>query len=143
MKCRDIPSRKMVETVRELASTEIFEGLRIETIVNMIATARFFGLGKKRMEAYRKCLCETRLEYLAYQKDEILEEKMQEEAEKYGIEIDNLFEDIIPHKELMRRERVRAKNVVSISQAKQMTEQLDLMKQFQEEQQSKMKITSL
>lgn len=133
MKCRDIPSRKMVETVRELASTEIFEGLRIETIVNMIATARFFGLGKKRMEAYRKCLCETRLEYLGYQKDDILEDKMREEAEQYGIDIDNLFEDIIPNKELMRRQRARQK-APAPKIAKELTEKLDLMKKFQEEQ---------
>ncbi len=79
---------------------------------------------------------EVRHEFLGYQADDILEEKIEEECRSLGFSLKELFcEEIPSHKELMRRSRAKKKNnKVSIAQAHEMAQKIDAMKKFLEEQ---------
>ncbi len=136
MKVREVPPKRVLDRVSEMCSEETFYTLRLETAVTIIATARFLGFGKKRIQQYIKYMDDVRHEFLGYQADDILEEKIEEECRSLGFSLKELFcEEVPSHKELMRRSRAKKKNKVSIAQAHEMSQKIDAMKKFLEEQQ--------
>lgn len=140
MKCRYVPTRKELVRTAEMVNDTIFEALRLETLANLVAAARYFGLGKKRMSEYVKCMCEVRNEFLEHQHDGVLREKLEEELNPLGVYYDDLFGDITSFKETMYAQRMLMNHKpASPKVARELTEQLDVMKQFQEEQIKKMR----
>ena len=78
----------------------------------------------------------VRNEFLEHQHDGVLREKLEEELNPLGVYYDDLFGDITSFKETMYAQRMLMNHKpASPKVARELTEQLDVMKQFQEEQQ--------
>ena len=63
MKASKKPTRREVERVANEVSEDMIRCLQSETAVGIIATARFFGLGKKRAKAYLDYLEKVKAEF--------------------------------------------------------------------------------
>ena len=130
MKARPVPTRKQIERVAEQCSHEIIECLQDENAISLIATMRFFGLGKKRVRDYLNFLAEVKAEFGRYGKEGILKIKVEEEISAVGIRINEIYEQPESIKEVLRQKRVQKKSV-SMAEAYDISKKLDAMREFQ------------
>lgn len=130
MKARSVPTRKQIERVAEQCSHEIIECLQDENAISLIATMRFFGLGKKRARDYLNFLADVKAEFGKYGKEGILKVKVEEEISAVGIRINEIYEPPESIREVLRQKRVQKKSV-SMAEAYEMSKKLDAMREFQ------------
>lgn len=128
MKTTIPPTRKQIERVAEQCSHEIIECLQDENAINLIATMRFFGLGKKRARQYLDFLAEVKSEFARHGYDGIIRCKVEEELDAVGIKISEIYEQPESIKEVLRQRKVQ-KRTVSPAEAYALDKQ---MKQFEE-----------
>lgn len=104
------PSRKMVQRVADEVTADMIECLQDETAICVIATARMFGLGEKRLKRYIEFLKAVKSEYGEYHEDDILRYKIKEELSSKGIDPQTIYETV-------KTVRKTEKSPVSIKEA--------------------------
>lgn len=129
MKASKKPTRREVERVANEVSEDMIRCLQSETAVGIIATARFFGLGKKRAKAYLDYLEKVKAEFAQHSEDGIIKEKITEELQTFGIDSDTLYEKPPTVRETTRSERAKKKNI-SIAEAYKMTQKMQEFESF-------------
>lgn len=93
MKSRILPDRKMLERTKELAFKDFFIIMQKNKALDLIAMAKFFGIGKKRIAQYLDFLAEFRKTFDEWEHDGVFEIKARQELENIGIDYNWLMDD--------------------------------------------------
>ena len=93
MKSRILPDKKMLERTKELAFKDFFIIMQKNKALDLIAMAKFFGIGKKRIAQYLDFLAEFRKTFDEWEHDGVFELKARQELENIGIDYNWLMDD--------------------------------------------------
>ena len=117
------------KTFGEKAYSEVMHGIQSNKAVVLIALSRYLGFKEKRMSDFMDYLDEVENEFSNYEKDGVSQEKLFAELKLCKINPDRIFEPTPTFKEIDRQIKIN-KKPVSFKQAKQLTEQLEAMRDF-------------
>ena len=131
MKSRAVPTKREAETLADMVYKDTIQALQDETAVGIIATARFFGLGEKRLKRYLDFLAEVKHEYNLHSKDGVLREMLEKDLTELHIAPDTIFESIDPIGKTMREIKVeKKKSAVSMAEAAELDKKLRAFREF-------------
>ena len=91
MKARTVASKKDIDRVNEAVWKLTLESIIDGNAVMMIAVKRFFGLGPKRLSAFMNEFDKVKAEFDGYDKDGVFKEKIREELEASGVDVDEMY----------------------------------------------------
>lgn len=129
MKSRIKPTRREADILADMVYKETIQALQDETAVGIIATARFFGLGEKRLKKYLDFLVEVKHEYNVHHKDGVIREMLERDLESLHVDASTVFEEIENIKKTQQEIRqLKKQSAVSVKEATELTEKL---KQFE------------
>ena len=117
------------KTFGEKAYSEVMHGIQSNKAVVLIALSRYLGFKEKRMSNFMDYLDEVEEEFSNYEKDGVSQEKLFAELKLCEINPDRIFEQTPTFKEVDRQIKIN-KKPVSFKQAKELTEQLEAMRDF-------------
>ena len=117
------------KTFGEKAYSEVMHGIQSNKAVVLIALSRYLGFKAKRMSDFMDYLDEVENEFSNYEKDGVSQEKLFAELKLCEINPDRIFEPTPTFKEIDRQIKIN-KKPVSFKQAKELTEQLEAMRDF-------------
>ena len=105
MKSRILPDKKMLERTKELAFKDFFIIMQKNKALDLIAMAKFFGIGKKRIAQYLDFLAEFRKTFDEWEHDGVFEIKTRQELENIGIDYNWLMDDDVEMKDFRERKQ--------------------------------------
>jgi len=117
------------KTFGEKAYSEVMHGIQSNKALVLIALSRYLGYKEKRMSDFMDYLDGVEEEFSNYEKDGVSQEKLFAELKLCEINPERIFEPTPTFKEVDRQIKIN-KKPVSFSQAKQLTEQLEAMREF-------------
>ena len=117
------------KTFGEKAYSEVMHGIQSNKAVVLIALSRYLGFKEKRMSNFMDYLDEVEEEFSNYEKDGVSQEKLFSELKLCEINPARIFEQTPTLKEVDRQIKIN-KKPVSFKQAKELTEQLEAMRDF-------------
>ena len=79
--------------MKEAAFNDFYTVMQENKALDIIAVARCFGIGKKRMQKFLSALCEVREDFDTWKKDDVFSEKLTAELSGLGIDINWLMGD--------------------------------------------------
>ena len=91
MKARTVASKKDIDRVNEAVWKLTMECIIDGNAVMLVAAKRFFGLGPKRLKAFMDEFDKVKAEYDVHEKDGVFKEKIREELEASGIDVDEMY----------------------------------------------------
>lgn len=130
MKARTVASRKDIERVNEAVWKLTLESIIDGNAVMLIAAKHFFGLGPKRMKAFMEFFDEVKAEYDVHEKDGIFKEKIREELESSGIDVDEMYTVDSSFEDVYRKTRRADKNKPCMAEAVQVKNNLDAFRRW-------------
>ena len=83
---------KMLKQVKEQVFKDFFIVMQQNKALDILAVARCFGIGKRRMQRYIDTLQELRAEFGQWQKDDVFEEKLKPLLAEIGIDYTELMD---------------------------------------------------
>lgn len=130
MKTMPKPTQREFDVIRDKIYKESIEALQMESAMGIIATARFFGLGKRRLERYLNFLVEVKHEYNIHYKDGVIAEMLKRDLETLKVSPDCVFEEIESIKKMQYEiKQMHKHSTTSMKEAAEITAK---MKQFEE-----------
>ena len=117
------------KTFGEKAYSEVMHGIQSNKAVVLIALSRYLGFKAKRMSNFMDYLDEVESEFSNYEKDGVSQEKLFSELKLCEINPNRIFEPTPTFNEINRQIKIN-KKPVSFKQAKELTEQLEAMREF-------------
>ena len=117
------------KTFGEKAYSEVMHGIQSNKAVVLIALSRYLGFKAKRMSNFMDYLDEVESEFSNYEKDGVSQEKLFSELKLCEINPNRIFEPTPTFNEIDRQIKIN-KKPVSFKQAKELTEQLEAMREF-------------
>lgn len=131
MKTRPKPTRQQMNIVADAVAAEIVEIFNQEVATTIIAVARHFGLGEKRMKRFLKDLEEVKSEFARYSYDGICVEKIIEALEPLGVDYKkDIAYDAMPTEYAARQSRKRHATAVSIGEAYKVNKEFKAFSEF-------------
>ncbi len=92
MRARTPIDSKMLKQVKEQVFKDFFAVMQQNKALDILAVARCFGIGRKRMQRYIDTLQELRTEFDQWQKDDVFEEKLKPLLAEIGIDYAELMD---------------------------------------------------
>ena len=83
---------KMLKAIKEQVFKDFFIVMQQNKALDILAVARCFGIGKRRMQRYIDTLQELRAEFGQWQKDDVFEEKLKPLLAEIGIDYTELMD---------------------------------------------------
>lgn len=121
-----MPTKKDMERLADMTGAECTRSIQAERAICIIATARMFGLGKKRAKMLADMIDNVSAQFSQYGREGIYYDKMKEELEMLGIEPGSIFYEPRPVKRVIRdAERKERPNLT-------LREQIDLENQYKQ-----------
>jgi len=92
MKSRLPIDSRMLKQVKEQVFKDFFAVMQQNKALDILAVARCFGIGRKRMQRYIDTLQELRTEFDQWQEDDVFEEKLKPLLAEIGIDYTELMD---------------------------------------------------
>lgn len=105
MKSHLPPDSKMVERTKEIAFKDFFIIMQKNKALDLIAMAKFFGIGKKRISQYLDFLAEFRKTFDEWEHDGVFKIRVRRELEAIGIDYNWLMDENIEMKDFKERKQ--------------------------------------
>jgi len=83
---------RMLKQVKEQVFKDFFAVMQQNKALDILAVARCFGIGRKRMQRYIDTLQELRTEFDQWQEDDVFEEKLKPLLAEIGIDYTELMD---------------------------------------------------
>lgn len=130
MKARAVASKKDISRVEEAVWKLTQESIIDGNAVMLAAVKRFFGLGPKRLNAFLDEFDRVKAEYDVYDKDGVFKEKIREELEAAGIDVDEMYTVNESFEEVYLKQKRADKPQLSLAEAAKVKRNLDQFKAF-------------
>lgn len=130
MKARAVASKKDIDRVNEAVWKLTLESIIDGNAVMMIAVKRFFGLGPKRLKAFMDEFDKVKAEFDVYDKDGIFKEKIREELEASGVDVDEMYTVNETFEEVYKKQKRQDKPQLSLAEAAKVKRNLDQFRVF-------------
>lgn len=130
MKARTVASKKDIDRVNEAVWKLTLESIIDGNAVMLVAVKRFFGLGPKRLNAFMNEFDKVKAEYDVHEKDGLFKEKIREELEASGIDVDEMYTVNETFKEAYLKQKRADKPQLSMAEAAKVKRNLDQFKAF-------------
>lgn len=130
MKARAVASKKDISRVEEAVWKLTQESIIDGNAVMLAAVKRFFGLGPKRLNAFLDEFDRVKAEYDVYDKDGVFKEKIREELEAAGIDVDEMYTVNESFEEVYLKQKRADKPQLSMAEAAKVKRNLDQFKAF-------------
>lgn len=130
MKARTVASKKDIDRVNEAVWKLTLESIIDGNAVMMIAVKRFFGLGPKRLSAFMNEFDKVKAEFDGYDKDGVFKEKIREELEASGVDVDEMYTVNETFEEVYKKQKRQDKPQLSLAEAAKVKRNLDQFRAF-------------
>ena len=130
MKARTVASKKDIDRVNEAVWKLTLESIIDGNAVMMIAVKRFFGLGPKRLSAFMNEFDKVKAEFDVYDKDGVFKEKIREELEASGVDVDEMYTVNETFEEVYKKQKRQDKPQLSLAEAAKVKRNLDQFRAF-------------
>lgn len=130
MKARAVASKKDISRVEEAVWKLTQESIIDGNAVMLAAVKRFFGLGPKRLNAFLDEFDRVKAEYDVYDKDGVFKEKIREELEAAGIDVDEMYTVNESFEEVYLKQKRADKPQLSMAEAAKVKRNLDQFRTF-------------
>ena len=113
--------------IKEAAFNDFFIVMQENKALDILAAARCFGIGKKRMQKFLSALCEVREDFDTWKKDDVFNEKLTAELNGLGIDIGWLMGDNVRLREFRDK---HPESKLSEREAGEIINKVDMYRQF-------------
>ena len=130
------PTKKQLERVRQYSYQENIDCMSDNLATTLLVLADVFGFGEKRLRQFLRGTAKWTEKFRSYGDMELARDEFLKILSGYGIEKEDIYFDtnlIID----MQARKVERRNAVSVKEAQTIQKQLQMMKQIQQDQNSK------
>ena len=113
--------------MKEAAFNDFFIVMQENKALDIIAVARCFGIGKKRIQKFLSALCEVREDFDTWKKDDVFNEKLTTELNGLGIDINWLMGDNVRLRDFRDK---HTESKLSEREAGKIINKVDMYRQF-------------
>ena len=127
MRARTPIDSKMLKAIKEQVFNDFFIAMQENKALDIIAVARCFGIGKKRIQKFLSALCEVREDFDTWKKDDVFNEKLTTELNGLGIDINWLMGDNVRLRDFRDK---HTESKLSEREAGEIINKVDMYRQF-------------
>lgn len=127
MKARLPINKTDLSRMKEACFNDFFTAMQENKALDILAAARCFGIGKKRIQKFLSVLCEVREDFDTWKKDDVFNEKLTTELNGLGIDINWLMGDNVRLREFRDK---HPESKLSEREAGEIINKVDMYREF-------------